>query len=285
MSELTKKAMLAKVSFSIIGMRKKDTTATTKANNFLQTSQASGMYQKCRISRNNIIEVIRAKEKASALHRKLTTPFTKDGWGLIAADLVMGYSTDMGHYKQEFYAAVSDVHNRWPAIVADEQKRLGPLFNQNEYPPQNKVKDFFSFEHELKVVPDEGHVILDLENEFIEEIKSDIRKKNQENMRRSIKDMWQRLFKPVANMADICSNDKRVYGTLIEKIEDIVDILPALNIINDADLNDMSNEIKSKLLGHTIGQIRDDKQLKRDMGAQADAIAAKMRGYMGTRQT
>jgi hypothetical protein len=279
---LTEKAMLAKISCSIIGQKKKDDIATTKANNALNTSQQAGMYMKCKISRENIIDVLRARDKATALHRKMTTPFTSDGWGLISADLVIEYGRHMSNFKIEFEAAVGDFVRRWVAVVAFESNRLGPLFNQNEYPSQGVVADEFLFYHRLKPVPDEGHIILDLEAEDLEEIKSQLKKENDENLKRSMKDMWNRLFDPVANMADICSNDKKVFGSLITKLEDIVDILPTLNIIHDADLNVMAQEIKYKLLGHTVGQIKDDKKLKKKLGKEAEDLADKVRNFMGS---
>jgi hypothetical protein len=282
---LTEKAMLAKLSFSIVGMRKKDIVATTKVNNLLFTSPTAGMYQKCRIERKDILDVIHAKDRASALHRKMTTPFTRDGWNLISSDTLIEYGKDMSIFKQQFFNAVADVQRRWPAIVASQQQRLGPIFNQNEYPTQAELNDEFDFEHELRPVPSEGHVILDLEAEALNEIKEMIRKENEDNTKRSMKDMWERLLKPVANMADICSNDKKIFGSLIDKIESIVDILPRLNIINDVDLNNMADEIRSKLLGHTVGQLRDDKYLKRTLGAEAEVISGKMKGYMDNTST
>ena len=277
---LTSKAMLAKVSCSIIGMRKKDDSATEKANTHLQTSPNAGMYQKCRISRENIIDVIRARDKATKLHRRMTTPFTSDNWGLISADLVMDYGRQMANFKQEFESGVADVVNRWLAIIAFEKKRLGPLFNYSEYPLASEVNEYFAFEHSLKPVPDEGHVILDLETEVLNEIKASLRKENHKNLERSMRDMWTRLLEPVSNMADICSNDKKVFKSLISKLEDIVDIMPALNIVNDPGLIDIGFEIRQKLLLHTTGQIKDDKNLKKKLGKEAEYLANKVRGYM-----
>lgn len=277
---LTSKAMLAKVHCSIIGQKKKDIEATDKSNSYLQTSANAGHYQKTRISRENIIDVIRARDAATKLHRKMTTPFTSDGWGLISADLVMDYSKEMGGFKTQFEAAVVDVVNRWDAIVAFEQKKLGPIFKRSEYPDKSQVADYFGFDHELKPVPDEGHIVIDLEAEVLHDLRKKLRKKNEENLKRSITDMWHRLFEPVNNMADICLNDKKVFGSLIEKIEEIVTIIPSLNIIDDPNIKSMADEIKNRLLIHTTGQIRDDRQLKQKIGKEADDLAQKVKGFM-----
>jgi hypothetical protein len=278
---LTEKAMIAKLSFSIIGQRKKDQIATNKSNQALGTSDAAGLYQKIKISRENIIDAIRIRDSALKYHRKMTTPFTADNWNLIGSEKILEYSKEIADYKTKFKLAVDDIQNRWPAIVAFEEKRLDPIFIADEYPSQNEVSNFFSFYHKLKPIVDPSHVVIKLEAEVLEEIKEELRKEAVENTRRSLKDMWNRLFDPVANMADICSNDKKIFGSLIENVKEIVDILPDLNIINDTDLNNMAREVKFKLLSHTAGQLRDDKDLKRRIGAEAQAVADKMEGYMG----
>ena len=277
---LTSKAMLAKIHCSIIGQKKKDTDATAKSNLHLQTSENAGHYQKTRISRENIIDVIRARDSAKKLHRKMTTPFTSDDWGIISADLVMEYSKNMGIFKVQFESAVADVVNRWASIVAFEKQKLGPIFKVEEYPDRASVENFFSFDHQLKPIPDEGHIVLELESEVLDDLREKLRKQNEENLKRSVTDMWHRLFEPVNNMADICLNDKKVFGSLIDKIDEIVAIIPSLNIIDDPDISNMADEIKNRLLVHTTGQIRDDKQLKKKIGQDADDLAQKVKGFI-----
>ena len=212
----------------------------------------------------------------------MTTPFTSDNWGLISADLVIDYGRQMGDFKSQFNSAVMDVVNRWDAIVAFEQKRLGPIFKASEYPPKDRVEEFFSFEHELKPVPDEGHIILDLESEVLDDLRQSLKEQNEKNLKRSVTDMWERLFKPVNKMAEICLNDKKVFSSVIDNLEDIVSIIPALNIIDDPNISDMADEIKNRLLVHTTGQIRDDKRLKKDLGKEADDIAKKIKALTGS---
>jgi hypothetical protein len=177
---LTKKAMVARLDFSIIGMKRKDQSATIKSNNALQTTQEAGHYQKCRVSSKNIKDVLDAKSRAMQVHKEYTTPFTNDRWRLIGAEFTMAYSQEMSDLKQEFYMAVDDVVNRWPAIVADEKNRLGPLFNQNEYPTQAEVRGEFEFNHQLKPVLDVttclDHLALTIEEQVLEEIKENLQK-------------------------------------------------------------------------------------------------------------
>jgi hypothetical protein len=263
----------------MIGQRAKDVDATSTSIVALNTSAEAGHFTKIKINRDNIIDVIRARDKATKLHRTLTTPFTADRWRLIDASLINDYSKEMSAYKAQFYDAVADVVNRWDTIVISEKNRLGPIFKAHEYPNKNEVENEFEFYHKLKPVPDEGHIVVDLEIEVLNDLKADLRKENADNLKRSVKDIWHRLFEPVNNMANICLNDKKIFGTLIDKLQDIVTIIPALNIIDDPDIAETADEIKNRLLVHTTGQLRDDKQLKKHVGKEADDLAQKIRSF------
>jgi len=289
--------MLARLQIDMLGMSKKDWQTTKTVNISLNTAYDAGYYQKCRIDRKDVKDIIRTSEKARAIHRRLTRPFGEDHWRLLPASRVLEYTKEMRGIRQEFESAITDLEATWPAIIAKQQKRLGPLFKPEEYPfvgidsnnPCGYIVDsvginlskFYKYDFKLRPTPDSGHIILDLEAETIEELKTKLNKENKKALEESKKELWKRLFEPVKNMADICSNDKRVFKTLIINIKDQLSILSDLNITNDIDLTNMIKDVKKTLTGYTSGQIKDDKNLKEKLGQQATALSDKMAGYMG----
>ena len=56
--------------------------------------------------------------------------------------------------------------------------------------------------------------------------------------------------------------------------EEFLDILPAMNLMNDADLTNVAAELNSILM--PIDRLRQDKRLRADTARKADAILAKM---------
>jgi hypothetical protein len=98
-------------------------------------------------------------------------------------------------------------------------------------------------------------------------------------------DTWMKLLEPVRTMADICGNDKKVFKSVIANLESVVEIVPSLNLVDDKRLTDIVEDIKNNLLGVTVGQIRDDKKLKEDLGIEASKISDIMDNYMGGQTT
>jgi hypothetical protein len=240
---------------------------------------------KIKIARQTINQVIHVAEKGRAVHKRLTAPFGDDGWRLIPSQSVLEYTQEMRDAKAEFQSEVVDIQNRWPQILNDEQTRLGPMFNISDYPDQYAVPDHFFFDHEMRPVPNEGHIIIDIEAETLQEIKDNFVKNEERHLQKAMLDTWMKLLEPVRTMADICGNDKKVFKSVIANLESVVEIVPSLNLVDDKRLTDIVEDIKNNLLGVTVGQIRDDKKLKEDLGIEASKISDIMDNYMGGQTT
>jgi hypothetical protein len=282
-------------------MERNDHTLTSKVNAHLQTNPGAGVYRKCRINRKDINLIIKATEGARETHRELTRPWGEDGWRMLPSILVMKYTNEMRAGKAKFEKAIRDIETRWPAIVAQQEQRLGPLFRWNDYPfvyslktpimvngksqhyevdPNVNLAKYYTYDYKMRPTPDTGHFILDLEKQTMDELKQQLRDENQKNLESSKLELWKRLFDPVKNMADICSNDKKIFKTLISNVKKQIGILKDLNVTNDTDLNLMLDDVRNHLTGFTSGQIRNDVRLKAKLGNKAQLLSDKMEGYM-----
>jgi len=296
---LTNKTMLSYLKIKLLGMEQNDHKISNQVNAHLQTQFNAGVYRKCRINRKDIKMVISAAEKARATHRDLTRPWAEDGWRMLPSTLVMKYTAEMRAGKAVFEKAIRDIENTWAIIVNKQELRLGPLFKFTDYPyvysrdnpaPGQKpyivdknpnLSKHYLYEYKMRPTPEAGHFILDLEQETIDELKLKLNDENAKNLASSKIELWKRLFEPVKNMADICSNDKKIFKTLISNVKKQLDLLKDLNVTDDADLNKMIADVKYHLTGFTPGQIRGDKRLKKQLGQTAHTLSTTMEGYMG----
>jgi hypothetical protein len=297
---LTKKTMIAFLKIEMLGMSGKDRRLTKQINTDLNTSQASGFYQKCKIDRGSVRQIIKTAESARAIHRSLTRPFGDDGSRLLPATRVKEYTTEMRSSKQDFESAIHDIEIRWPVIIANQHSRLQSsktvIFIPEDYPfvvtdpaatggyrilPGIDLMPHYKFAFKLKPTPNEGHIVIDLEAETIAEIKAQLKKDEIKNMADSKLELWRRIIEPVKNMAKICSNDQKVYKSLISNIEEELDILRDLNVNNDIDMTLVLEDIKAQLTGYTAGQIKDDKRLKAILGQKAQQLTDTMDKYVG----
>lgn len=291
---LTKKAMLVTLNISIIGRQMVDKRATKDANIFLNTTQEAGRYTKCKIHDDDIRTILQKADSARKKHKFITRPWDEKKIRILPAVLIMDYIKEMGICKQDFENEIIDIQNNWLGIVLKQRQRLKDgLFDINDYPdiskeyngqyrvnPDIDLSKYFRFKHDMYPMPDKDHLVLDLEKETLDELKTQMEKDTEQKLKESRTDLIKRLYAPVANMADILGNDKRIYKTLIPNIEEQIDLLPKLNIEDDPHINQLAAEIRNKLTGYTTGQLKEDDSLKEHMRHDSEEIKAKIETFL-----
>jgi hypothetical protein len=279
-SSFATKAILTELSIKVIGMGGKDKDATVSANSHLRANENSGYYHKCKIAREDIIDIIKVRDAAYAYRREITRPYGSNDQRMLPTALILEYNAELAGFKAQFTDAAMQIQNDWPNIVDMQRQRLekrgGSLFNIEDYPTQAEVLDEFEFTVGQVPVPDADHFLLDLEAEVIEDLKRQHEESHKKKMEKSNNDLIRRLLLPVTKMADICGKDKKVFDSLVNNLQDQTKILTTLNITNDANLNMMISDVKNRLTRYTPGQIRDDKILKARLGTEAETLATEL---------
>lgn len=82
--------------------------------------------------------------------------------------------------------------------------------------------------------------------------------------------MVERLHDPKAIFRD----------TLVSNIVDLVNLLPALNVAEDPDLESMRSRVESILAGLKAEDLREDKALRQETAKDAESILRDMQAYM-----
>jgi hypothetical protein len=292
-TEIAKKAMLATLNISLIGMSEIDRKATADANRHFNTNNDAGKYQRCKIKPQNIKIIIMAAERARSVHKRLTRPWS-DKYRMLPTALALEYTSKMNKARQGFEGAVRKIQAQWLNVVQLQEQRLRSMFNPKDYPGIDvdstgkytvrsnfDLSPYFTFQHELIPVPKGSHFVIDLAEEMINDLKVKLEKDNAKKMIESKNSLFKELLVPIKKVADICSNDKKVFETLIPSVEEIIDILPALNIENDAMIAAIVDETRTALTGYTVGQIRKDKGLKQSIGREAAHLGDKIEKIIG----
>lgn len=280
---LAESAMLVSLRISQLGLstKSKDVTdAAHKAYNI--TDSRAGYYRKYKVDRSDVKEISRVANIARTYHRNMTVPWGHDNYRLIPATLVQKYSRKIKGMKLEFESHVKDLKVKWASVLNSSKMRLGPAFDPNEYPDVSEVEKFYEFEIHFKPIPQDDHFILKVEKTTLDEIKMDLVKEQEKNLKKVTQNIWERLYELVQRMSErLNDKDPRIYNTLVSNLEELVDILPDLNLTNDPKLSEMCTEVKQKLIIFTPGQLRKDKRVRDKTAKDAKDIQSRMEVLMG----
>jgi len=168
-------------------------------------------------------------------------------------------------------------------LVARDQAsfRMGDLFNPSDYPSADELRRRFYVNLDIEPVAEAGDFRVAMSKDEVERIKGDLETAMGSRLKRATMDVWTRLSDTLKHYADRVSQpDARLYESTVTNLEEIVDLLPSFNILNDPELERFGKENQDKLIGFDGKDLRNDVHVRKVAGTQAAAIMEDMGAFM-----
>jgi hypothetical protein len=106
-----------------------------------------------------------------------------------------------------------------------------------------------------------------------------------EKLAKGTEELWKRLRQVVGHMVERLNEpESRFHTTLVTNMEELVSVLPALNVNQDPDLDRFASQIRDRLCVHSAKELKKDDQLRSDTASQAAEIAAEIDSVLGGRR-
>jgi hypothetical protein len=157
---------------------------------------------------------------------------------------------------------------------------MGALFNPDDYPSPAQLRQRFYINMDIDPVSEIGDFRVSLDEEHANEVKSQMERAMAERIGRAMKDIWVRMGEVVGHFAEKMGSDGIFRDTTVKNIEDLLDLLPGLNVLDDPDLTAIGEEIRLKLTGLDPKSLRKDKEVRSQAAKDAQEIFARMQGFM-----
>jgi hypothetical protein len=280
--EIKQKAMLARLTITQFTGNKQDKAATDSVKEKFQTGQDAGSYNKTLIAKAAIKAVSSAANGARIFHYAQTLPWKDDGARILPAANFLQYSEGMRQKKATFQAAVQKFVASYPDLIEEAKTRLAGLFNVNEYPDVNSISDKYSFDMQIDPLPMAADFRVDLNSAEVDAIRKQIEARTDQATKAATLDLWKRLNTAVESMSERLNDPKAIFhDTLVTNIEEVTEIIPRLNLADDAALDRMAKDAKAKLTAKTPKQLRENINDRKETAKAADDLLATMAAYMG----
>ena len=273
-SILQDRAMLATLHISQWTNRKHDKTVSAEVERNHQATDA-GRYNKQLVDRASLESIAKVASAARAYHYKVTLPWGDNGDRLLPGALFMDYRNEMATFKGRFSSEVSAFLTRYPMLVQDAYKRLGSLYVATDYPHVGEMRSRFAIETSFAPVASGNDFRVNLNDEYVDQIKREINERNAALQRASVVDCWTRVRTVVGNIHERLSKaDNKFKDTLIENARDLLDVLPALNVTGDPELAKIEKDVRDLLVPPQ--RLRDDATLRSETARKAEELLARM---------
>lgn len=282
-------AMLVELSISSWTARKLDKKVSAEVDVAKNTKVSAVNVNKNLMAGTGVLDkIIKYAAGARAWHVAQTLPWSDNGSRLLPMSNFMAYKEQLAVMEDNFNALVDKFVDSYPELISAAAFQLGDLFDRNEYPDVNSLKNRFKFNYSFFPVPNAGDFRVDINEEAKAEIIANCNKAHQDRLENAMKDAWKRLHDCLERMSDRLtvdivkdedgnsSHEMRVFrDTLMENAIEMVDMLKHLNITKDPNMEQARQALKSAISNYDLDDLRSSMTARNAVKTQVDAILSK----------
>lgn len=237
------------------------------------------------VPKESLKEIITAAGSLRTHFYANTLPWGDNGDRLLPRLIFVEFTQDHGRLCQEFDNAVENfINEKYLAAREQAEFRMGDMFNPNDYPMPEQLRRKFAVNLDIHGVPTGKDFRVDMDQVTLDLIKKQIEAKNQDRVTVAIRDVWTRLAEILGHFASKMSDDSIFRDSTVKNLEELVDMLPALNITGDPQLEQIRQDIKDSIIGYSPKDLRKDAAVRQAAAKESQRIVDQMSGFMGAFQ-
>lgn len=243
-----------------------------------------GVFTKRLMERQHLAAINAVVNDARRYHKAMTLPWAEP-FRILSADLFMDYRATMAEYESKFEKAVREFLQKFDDLKKQEEKRLGKLYRDSDYPQHDALKARFYVRVRFEAIPDADDFRVRLGGDDIKAVRDQINAEVSANLHEATVEIWKRLHELVKKLRDtLKDSDAGVRGALFSNLKDIVAVMPKLNLTGDKKLEALTARVAKELLAEDVGAVKDDDKLRADIGKKADDILSAMESFIGPQE-
>lgn len=282
-SVLAARAMVVSLSISQWSGRRLDRQVTHEVNTSHNAESDASRVNKMLLPKEALADIAKIANETRDEFAKRTLPWLDNGGGrIMAADAYLAYVQWFNSQKRKFDKAVAEFCRDYPGYVAAARNRLGTMFKDEDYPSIDDIERKFAMAVKVMPVPTASDFRVDMADSQAAQIRSDIERDVHEAMTNAVADCFRRISEVVGRMVERLEAYKpatkpgqKTEGvfrdSLVENVRDLVDIMPALNIVGDVRLIAITDQMR-ELTRFSAETLRISPNARRDTAAKAKAI-------------
>ena len=281
---LSHKAVLANLTFESWGTKRHDDEATEETLTRKGAEKHAGLFTKRLLNKKAMQGIRSVRNAARKYHKAKTSPWLDDGTRILPTIFYGDYSTQMSKFKSEFEQAVSEFIKEYPQYIKQARKELGGLFNDQDYPQVGLIKSKFSFDVVILPYPDTQDFRVNMDDDDIKDIKRDLEKRLEAQVKETIKNVAERLNGVIGHMANKLKEYKpgnkergikaknTFRDSLVGNVQELADLIQGLNMTDDPKLEAIRKKVVKDLCSVKPEDLREDEIVRKKVLTSANQI-------------
>jgi hypothetical protein len=198
----------------------------------------------------------------------------------------MDYADWMRAANAKWDAEVERFIGQWDSFVAEARIKLNGMFNPADYPTEAQLRAKFGFRWKVRPIPEASDFRVHLRDAEVTAIRAEIEGEQRVIVDAAMRSVWERMRDVVKSMADRLKayNPENPAAhpfrdSLVSNIAELLEVLPALNLTNDPNINRFTVEMR-ELVNHNAQALRDSARIREDIGGRAQTILDQMAQFV-----
>jgi len=208
-------------------------------------------------------------------------PLWDNGRRILPNALNETVSRDLGEYRSRFFDRVDDLRAALPAAIDAARAENPDLFNEANYGSVDDIIERYTFSVEYDLIPDANDIRVDASKEFVDSLRAEVQGRSDRKLKEVTDKATATIISVAGHLADALENydpDKKgkspFRDSTIDKVRDLIGVLPALNISGDARIEKARQDLIGVIGNKSAKEFREDDEVREDAAAKARAVAA-----------
>jgi hypothetical protein len=277
---ISDRAMMVKITSRAWGMSKTDKSASAELNQ--RKGSKKGKVNKPLVADSRKKAITTIKSDLSDIISKYTLPATgafAEGFRIVPIGVyyeflekVGGVQARMTAFGNQLAYDLEDV--KWEARTEE----LGDLYDENDYPNAEKIRNKFKIECVPFPVPDEVKVPMGQDD--LNRLNDQIQAQHTATYNRTMIHFMDSLLKPIKHMSEILMEDKKIHESLHSNIKDVIIMIQKLNLYGNKDIDDLAKKAQELIDDIPLEFYRKSEIIKGAKSKEAKSLAQEIESKM-----
>lgn len=278
---ISNSAVLVELNISVWTANKLDRGATDAVLAFNSASKDSAQVRKNLMAgtdkRKKIADYA---SRARLYHNQTTLAWADKGARILPTSLFMDYKANMNVWQGNINNMIDNFINDYDMLVDQAKTHMGTLFNADDYPTKEELREKFGFKLVFTPIPESGDFRLDIPKQDIAELSSQYDEAFNSRLHDAMSEAWGKLHTMLTYMSDKLTTEtdddkKRYHDSLITNAQELCGLLTHLNITKDPKLEEARRSLELTMMGLDIEDIKEQVSVRNDVKTRVDDILAK----------
>jgi hypothetical protein len=268
-----------KLSFTWLGVRRTlaPEQRTTAARAFQADRNLLSASKLILDTKNRAYRAVAAvRSEATSYWRTVTLPFPEAGIRLLPQNSLGLFTNTMAAYREKLQLAASDLAAQYDAMKNEAQRRLGTLFNPNDYP--RTLEGMFDLEVSYPTI-DPPSYLMALNPDVYRQEQARVRERFENAVALAEQAFAAELQQLVSHLAErltgLHDGQPKIFrDSAVENLREFFERFRRLNIRSNSDLDALVEQAQQTITGIEPQQLRDSSRLRQMVARDFEQIQA-----------